>query len=342
MPTALAVVLVFGGLIFIHEFGHFLLAKRAGVRVDKFALGFGPRLFGFRRGETEYSLRLVPLGGFVLMAGMHPNDEGNPVPPGRGYNDKTILQRMSIVFAGPFMNLVLAVALLAVVLAAVGVQMPIPRIDAVVEGSPAAEAGLHPGDVILAIDGRAIKHWGQVQRAVAESADRPLELRIGRDGSAFTASVTPETREGRGFLGIRPALETRRLGVLQAVPEAAAMTGRILALTVQGLAAALRGEGTADLLGPVGIGQQIGEASRQGTGTLLFLAAVISANLGLLNLLPFPALDGSRLAFLVLEAVRGRPVNPERENWIHAVGFALLLVLLLAVTYRDLLRLNLG
>lgn len=336
-------VLVFGGLIFIHEFGHFLLAKRAGVRVDKFALGFGPRLASFRRGETEYSLRLVPLGGFVLMAGMHPShDESDPVPPGRGFNDKSIFQRMSIVIAGPLMNLVLAAGLLTVVLAAVGVRMPVPRIDAVEPGFPAAAAGLRAGDVIAAIDGRRVRSWNQVQEAVAQSPERPLELRVRRDGSERAVVVVPVHREGRGFIGIRPALENRRLGLGRAVPEAAAMTGRILSLTIHGLAAALRGAGTADILGPVGIGQQIGEASRQGIGTLLFLAAVLSANLGLLNLLPFPALDGSRLVFLTVEAVRGRPVNPERENWIHAVGFAVLLLLLLAVTYRDILRLNLG
>lgn len=343
VTSLLAIVLVFGGLIFIHEFGHFLAAKRAGVLVNEFALGFGPRLAAFRRGDTVYALRLLPLGGFVRLAGMYPpRDAGEVPPPGRGFNDKTVGQRMGIAAAGPLMNVVLAAVLLTLVLAAVGVPMPVPTVDAVEPGRPAAEAGLRPGDAIVAVDGRPVREWLQVQQAIAASPGRPLALTLRRDGRELELTVVPDEVEGRGFLGIRPEARVRRLPPLAAVVGGVRWTGDIVTMTVQGLAAAVRGAGGADILGPVGIGQQIGEASRHGLRTLLILAAVLSVNLGLLNLLPFPALDGSRLAFLFLEAVRGRPVDPERENWIHAVGFALLMLLLLVVTYRDLLRLQQG
>ncbi len=343
MTAALAIVLVFGGLIFVHELGHFLVAKRVGVLVTEFAIGFGPRVAAIRRGETVYALRLLPLGGFVRLAGMYPPRDASEVPPpGRGFNDKTVAQRMAIASAGPAMNVALAAALLALILAVLGVRLPVPVVDAVEPGRPAAEAGLRPGDAIVAIDGQPVRSWLDVQRAIAASPGRPLTLTLRREGREVTVAATPEEVEGRGFLGVRPRVELRRLPLWAAALEGVRWTGHIVKLTVEGLAAAVRGEGGADILGPVGIGQQIGEASRQGWTTLLFLAAVLSVNLGLLNLLPFPALDGSRLVFLLVEAVRGRPVDPERENWIHAVGFALLMLLLLVVTYRDLLRLQQG
>lgn len=342
--TALAIVVVFGTLIFIHEFGHFLLAKRAGVRVDEFALGFGPRVLAVRRGETEYTVRIFPLGGFVRMAGMSPprDQEEADVPPGRGFNDKTVWQRMSIVAAGPAMNLVLAAALLIVVLSAVGLPRPTLTVDAVEEGRPAATAGLRPGDRVLAIDGRPLKDWVDLQQRVGASPGKPLTFLVRRGGREFTAVIRPDKEDGRGFVGIHPMVEARRVGLAEAVPRGLAWTGQIVALTFSGIVAAFQGRGASDILGPVGIGQQIGEATRVGLNYLMVMAAVLSANLGLLNLLPIPALDGSRLAFLAWEAVRGRPVDQQKENWIHAVGFALLMVLLLAVTYRDLLRLNLG
>lgn len=343
MTAALAIVLVFGGLVFVHELGHFLVAKRVGVMVHEFALGFGPRLLARRRGETVYALRLLPLGGFVRLAGMYPpRDPSEVPPPGRGFNDKTVLQRMAVAAAGPLMNVGVAVLLLAVLLAVVGVRLPVPVVAGVEPGRPAAAAGLQPGDAIVAVDGTPVRQWVQVQRAIAASPGRPLTLTLRRDGREVTVTVTPDTVDGHGFLGVRPQVAVRRLGPLTALAEGVRWTGDLVRLTGQGLMAVLRGREEADLLGPVGIGQQIGAASRQGLGALLFLAALLSVNLGLLNLLPFPALDGSRLAFLLLEAVRGRPVDPERENWIHAVGFALLMVLLLVVTYRDLLRLQQG
>lgn len=344
MVTALTVILVFGGLIFVHELGHFLFAKWSGVRVDEFSLGFGPRIAGFRRGETEYNLRVLPLGGFVRMAGMHPQfREEAPPPAGRGFSDQGVGQRMAIVSAGPVMNFLMAVALLIYVFSAIGYPRPSLEIGQVQTGLPAAEAGLKQGDLVVAIDGRPLRDWRDLQDTVQENPGRELAVNVKREEREVTFRVTPVISEaGRGFIGIVPVMSVQRVAVVQAVPEAVTMTARILVVTFVGIVGALLGQGTSEILGPVGISQQIGEASRLGLDYLLVLAAILSANLGLLNLLPIPALDGSRLAFLLVEAVRGRPVDPEKEGWIHFVGFALMMLLLLAVTYRDVLRLTVG
>lgn len=337
--TLLTVVVVFGALIFFHEFGHFLAARRAGVRVDEFSLGFGPRVGGFRRGWTAYNLRAVPLGGFVRLAGLYPARPGEEPPPGQSFQDKTVAQRMGIVAAGPAANLVLAFVLFTAVLAAFGVARPTLVIGRIQPGSAAEAAGLQPGDRVLAVDGRPVRAWVELQRAIAGSPRRPLVLRVERSGAEEELTLVPGEMGGRGFAGIAPTMEKVRSPLWRAVPEGAAWTAGVLSLTWQGLAAAVRGEGMAEVLGPVGIGQQIGAASRLGLEYLLTITAVISVNLAFLNLLPIPALDGSRLAFLALEAVRRKPIDAEKEGFIHFVGFALLLLLLLMVTYRDLVRL---
>lgn len=343
MVTALIVIAVFGGLIFVHELGHFLVAKWSGVRVDEFSLGFGPRIAGFRRGETEYGIRVLPLGGFVRMAGMNPQFQEETPPPGRGFSDRSVGQRMAIVGAGPVMNFLLAVALLIYVFAAIGYPRPTLEIGKVQSGFPAAAAGLQPGDVLVSIDGRPLRDWRDLQGIVQASPDRALEFEVRRDGRELRFLVAPAVSEtGRGFVGIVPEMRVQRVALLQAVPEAVTMAARIVVMTLAGIVGALLGQGTSEILGPVGISQQIGEASRLGLDYLLVLAAILSANLGLLNLLPIPALDGSRLAFLLVEVVRGRPLDPDKEGWIHFVGFALIMLLLLAVTYRDVLRLTVG
>lgn len=345
MSSALAIVLVFGGLVAVHELGHFLIAKRAGVRVDEFAIGFGPRLAGWRRGETVYNLRAIPLGGFVRMAGMYPPGEGEqPVPPGRGFNDKTVPQRAAIVLAGPLINIFLAAALFVVALSAIG--MPdglLLKIDRVQPGKPAAAAGLRPGDSIVAIDGNRLRDWSELRERVAASPGRLLQFHIERDGRSLIIPVTPERApNGQGFAGISPEVRFRRVGLLQAVPLGLDFTVRTVAGTLGGLFGVFRGAPGVDFGGPVRIGVEISEAARMGLWNVLMLAAALSATLGLINLFPIPALDGARLAFLGFEAVRGRPVDPEKENLIHFVGFAFLMLVMLGITYRDIVRLSLG
>lgn len=342
--AGVAIVLVFGGIIIIHELGHFLMAKRAGVQVDEFAIGFGPRLAGYRRGDTDYTLRLLPLGGFVRMAGMFPEEEGEGrhVAPGRGFNDQPVGRRMGIVAAGPVMNLILAAALLTVALAAIGTPKPTLTVDALEEGKPAAVAGVQPDDRISAVNGRSVADWNEFRRLVGENPGRELQLELQRGSRSLVVNLIPADVDGRGFAGISPVVDNQKVPWLSAVPEGIIVTIRFLGLIIVGLAGVIAGQGAADLIGPIGIASEIGNASRVGLYYLLTLAAIISVNLGLLNLLPFPALDGSRLVFLSIEAARGRPVDPRKENWVHAVGFALLIFLLLMVTYRDILRLHMG
>ncbi len=337
--TLAVVVVVFGALIFFHEFGHFLVARGAGVRVDEFSLGFGPRVFGLRRGETAYNLRLVPLGGFVRLAGLYPARPGDEPPPGKSFQDKTVAQRLGVIAAGPGANLILAFLLFTAVLAVFGVSRPTLVIGRVQPDSAAAAAGILPGDRVLAVDGRPVGGWLELQRAIAGRPESRLRLTLARDGGEVEVTLVPRRLDGHGFAGIAPVMEKRRSPLWRAVPEGLAWTGGVLALTWQGLLAAVRGEGMAEVLGPVGIGQQIGEATRLGLDYLLTITAVISVNLAFLNLLPIPALDGSRIAFLAVEAVRRKPIDAEKEGFVHFVGFALLLLLLLVVTYRDLLRL---
>lgn len=343
MNSVLAIVLVFGGLVTIHELGHFLMAKRAGVRVDEFAVGFGPRLAGWRRGETVYNLRAIPLGGFVRMAGMYPDPEGEPVPPGRGFNDKTVLQRAAIVMAGPLVNILLAAVLFVIALSAIGMPQVLLQVQQVQPGKPAAAAGLRPGDRIVAVDGVRLTDWSDMKRRVAASPGRALVFLVERAGRRITLHLTPERApSGEGFAGISPAVGFRRVGLAQAIPLGLSHTAQTVAGTVIGLIGALRGVPGAEIGGPVLIGKGISDAARMGLWYVLMLSADLSAALGLFNLFPIPALDGSRLAFLGFEAVRGRPVDPEKENMIHFLGFTFLILVMLGVTYRDIVRLISG
>jgi len=340
VSTFVASVLVFGLLIFIHELGHFLLARRAGIPVKEFALGFGPVLVSARRRETVYSWRLFPLGGFVRMVGLGPEDQDDA----RGFNRQPVGRRFMVIAAGPAMNFILATVLFALVFAVYGMATAeSTAIGEVLDGYPAAEAGLRPGDRVLAIDGTPVRQWTDLVVTVQQHQGVPLAFLIERQGREITLTVTPAEhpqRPGQGFIGLSPQVVVRRLDPLSALYRGVSHTGRIALLWAHSLGMLLRGQGTAEVAGPVGIIGMIGEQARQGLANLIWLAAVLSANLGFINLLPIPALDGSRLVFLAVEGVRGRPMDPEKENFIHLVGFALLILLILLVTYRDIQRLS--
>lgn len=348
----LTVVLVLGGLIFLHELGHFLVAKGSGVTVEEFALGFGPLLVAFRWGETQYSLRLLPLGGFVRMAGMFPDDEippdeklaapeakARPYEEGRGFNDQTVGKRAAIIAAGPGMNILLAVVLFAVVYGGLGVPQATLTVDRLVEGAPAEQAGILPGDRLVAIDGEVLTSWEEVPQAVARS-EGPLVVVVDRHGEKKTFTLTPRVEDGRKIMGIYPRVEPVRLPFLAAVGQGFRDTAVLVGGWFQGLAQLAEPGGTQGVMGPVGIADTIAQASRAGWAQVLFLAGIISLNLGLINLLPIPALDGSRLVFLGLEALRGKPIDPRKEGLIHLVGFALLMLLFLMVTFQDIHRLT--
>lgn len=339
MITFVVSVLVFGLLIFIHEFGHFLVAKRVGIKVLEFALGMGPKLFGFQKGETLYSLRLFPIGGFVRMAGMEPQDLDDE----RGFNKKSVWQRMAVISAGPAMNLVLAVFLFASIFAFIGLPRPEPIIGEVIPGHPAAAAGLQPGDRILAINGEKVGSWAEMVALIQKHPGQPLTLEVQRGQERLKIKLVAESRrtdDGRelGFIGIGQALG--RQNPLEALKNGLLQTIGIVFFWFKALALMISRKMAPDFAGPIGITQMIGEATRSGLTNLLSLAGALSANLGLINLLPIPALDGSRLLFLLLEAVRGKPIDPARENFIHLIGFAVLIFLAIVIAYQDLLRLG--
>ena len=344
MLTFAAAVVVFGLLIFIHELGHFTLAKLEGIEVREFAIGFGPKFAAIRGGETLYSFRILPLGGFVLMAGTEPDDLDNP----RGFATKSLLARTRVIAAGPLMNFILAAVLFASIFALYGVAVPKPDsavIGEVFPGFPAAEAGLQAGDRVLRVAGEAVNDWHDLVAIVEQNPGTEIPVEIKRDGQITTVLVTPADnpqKEGKGFIGVGPTVDIQRIGPLASLVEGIRQTGRIMFLLVQSLGMVITGRGAAELAGPVGITGMIGQAAKTGLVNLTRLAAILSANLGLINLLPIPPVDGSRLVFLGIEAVRGRPVDPERENLIHFIGFAVLIALVVFVTYQDIVRLSPG
>jgi regulator of sigma E protease len=337
--TIVAAVLVFGALVLVHELGHFLVAKRVGIRVDEFALGFGPVLAGFTRGETRYSLRLLPIGGFVRMAGTTPEDKDDE----RGFGRRTVGQRMAVILSGSVMNMALAVLVFTLVFGCYGTaRVDGTAIGEVLPGWPAERGGLRTGDRILSVDGQSVKAWNELVDRIKASPGKPLVLNVSRGEGTLTVTVVPDENPqaaGKGFLGVGPRIVRERKSVPAAVAAGVAETGRMIVLWFGGLSSAIFHGQAADVAGPVGITQMIGAASRSGLMSLLFLAAALSANLGLLNLLPIPALDGSRFLFLLYERIAGRAVDQERENLIHFLGFAFLLLLMVAVTYRDIARL---
>jgi len=341
MLTFIASVFVFGLLIIFHELGHFIVAKIVGIKVTEFSLGFGPKLLTVPRGETTYNLRLVPLGGFVNMAGMDPNEETDENDIDRGFNKKSVWQRIAVIFAGPLMNFFLAVLLFAVIFMFQG--QPVPSggtgIGDVMPDYPAAIAGLAAGDKILSIDGITVDNWNDMAAIINERPEKDIAVVVLRDGSELPVEMkTIRGEDGLGKMGIYPAEEYVRIGFLQSISLGLQWTVTFTAVIMEFISKMIFGQVPAELGGPVRIVNEIGVAAQLGFLMLLKLAAILSLNLGLFNLFPIPALDGSRILFLLWEKIRRRPFDPVKENFIHLVGFGLLLMLMLIITYNDILQ----
>jgi regulator of sigma E protease len=322
-------------LILVHEFGHFVAAKFSGVKVREFSIGMGPVVAAAKKGDTLYSLRLVPLGGYNRMAGMEPDDMDDP----KGFNRKSVPRRMVIIVAGSMMNFILAAVLYSVVFLAVGMPSDSPVIGKVVPGWPAHRAGLQEGDRIVAVDHIRVNRWVELVAAIRSNPEKTLTLVVERGRERFSVKVTPwrDPQTQTGVIGIEQAIT--HPDPFAALWQGIRQTGRMLVVVVDGFGQMLLGRVPVDLVGPVGIVQLVGQAARFGAASVLGFAAFISVNLGLINLFPIPALDGSRLVFLAIEAVRGRPVDPRKEGFVHLIGFAFLMLAILVITYRDLLRL---
>lgn len=341
LTTILATIFVIGLLVVVHEFGHFATAKLVGMRVDEFAVGFGPKLFSLRRGETLYALRAVPLGGFVRIAGMDPDEEQDE----HSYQRKPIWARMLVIAAGSVMNFVLPVVLFLLVLLTSGIDMPSdqPVVGGLIENRPAAMAGIVAGDRIVAVDGTPIGSWRQFVETVKPSAGKPLTIKYERSGVAHTAVITPEldAKSGRGIIGITPEIFNRRPGLGEAVGLAFKQTYLVVVAMIVGIGQMITGQAPADVAGPIGVAQMAGQVAQLGIMPLLQFAAFLSINLGLINLLPVPVLDGGHLVTLAVEAVRGKPLGRDQLQFIQMIGFTLLMLLMLLATFKDVVRLKL-
>lgn len=404
-------------IVTVHEWGHYYFAKRAGILVREFAIGFGPKLFSYKRNETQFTLRLLPFGGYARMAGEDPElveiQEGQTIavrsadeqvkmiyldqldnrknvirgevisidmenalklqldvdgeiqeyrihpqamlvsrgkqtqiaPKDRQFGSKTVGQRALAIFAGPLMNFILAFVLFAVYAQMAGVPVENPKnleIGEVLEGGAADQANLQKGDIIETINGTVIGTDSQkMVSMIADSKDKPMEWTLRRGSDTFNITITPRAVEGQegGKVGIVPTLPTRSVGFVETFKVSGVAMVDTTKVIFEGFKHLINQFNMDDIGGPVRTFEVTGQIAKQGIEQLTRWAAILSLYLGIFNLLPIPALDGSRLVFLGIEALRGRPVDPNREGMVHFIGFAMLFVLMLAVTYNDILRL---
>lgn len=442
MTTLISFLIVLGILVFIHELGHFIIAKLSGVGVLKFSLGFGPKIIGIKRGETEYLISALPLGGYVKMVGESTDEEVKPEENEKSFANKPISKKAAIVVAGPLMNLILAFALLPLIYL-IGIQVPVyldkePTVGYVPHGEAADKAGLKKSDVIQSIDGTPIKNWEGLNTAIISNPNKLLKLIIKRDGEIKEVQLTPEasSQTGGGISGFYPPMSptvgglaggfpaekaglkagdtilavdglqidhwielqqaiqkdmgqgsgvkgqakeitfsvkrgnetfelrikprwnenikgyaigispiqetiTRRYGVIGAVVEGTKKMGELTIMTFVIIKKLFVGEISIKTLGgPLMIAQVAGQAAETGLTAFLFLMAFLSLQLGILNLLPIPVLDGGFLAFFGIEALRGKPLSERVMTIAQQIGIGLLVLLMVFVTYNDVMRLD--
>jgi len=320
--------------------GSFVTARRVGIPVYEFSIGFGYKLFSWRKNEVDYSIRLIPLGGFVRMAGEEPGDQEDP----NGFSHRTPLEKIRVAFAGPFMNFVLAALIFVYSYAFIGVPQTNdePVIGRVMKGNPAESAGILAGDRVLAVNGTEISTWTEFTRQLARStAGEPLTLEIIRDQKPLEIQVIPQLNSSTGVpaIGVLSQVHYEKQGLGTSIKIGLQQTYQLTVVLLSGLWVLITGGASAsDLAGPVGIAGLIGEAAQVGMVFLLSFTAFLSINLGILNLLPIPALDGSRIVFAIVEAIRKKPIEPEREGFIHWLGFLFLMGLIVLVTFNDLIK----
>ncbi len=351
----LASILVLGFLIVFHELGHFLVAKRVGVGVLKFSVGFGPTLFGRKIGNTEYVISAIPLGGFVKMVGEDPDEELTDNDRKVAFQTQALWKRLAIVLAGPAANLLLAFLVFSFVFAAFGARVPteVAKVGGVTEGMPAAAAGLQAGDVITSINSKPIEKWEQLSEAIRASEGKPVTLNVQRAGSAVQIEVTPQAQPdktifgetvGTAYLiGVERGMEIQNVGVITALSMGVSQTVSWSEILLTGVGKMLQGKVSAkEIGGPIQIVKEAGKQARAGWENLLYFMAVISVNLGVLNLLPIPVLDGGHLVFFAFEAVLRRPLDLRHREIAQQFGFVVLVCLMVFAFYNDITRLIQG
>lgn len=339
--TVVVFIAVLVVLVIAHEIGHFVTAKASGVKVEEFGLGFPPRLASIMWHDTRYSINAVPLGGFVKMAG-----EVDPTGP-LALASKSIPTRILVLGAGSLMNVLLPIVLLSVAfMVPHNIIVGEVQVQRVIDNSPAAKAGLAPGDVLLEINGKPLRNTGDLNRYIHLNLGQETTLLVKHDSTTRTVTVIPRWNPppGQGATGIvvkalNPTTVREQLSFWKAIPTGFTELMETFVLFKNSIIGMFIGTAPVQVAGPVGIAQMTGEVARAGIGPLLEFAAFLSINLAIVNILPLPALDGGRIAFVLLEWVRrGKKISPKTEGLVHTIGFAMLLALILVVTYQDILR----
>jgi regulator of sigma E protease len=348
-------IVVLGILIFFHELGHFLVAKYFGVKVLKFSLGFGYKVVGKKIGETEYVVSSIPLGGYVKMLGENGDEE--EIPPSeeaRAFSSQHVMKRMAIVFAGPLFNLFLALFVYCCIFLASGINIMTTEVGEVREGSPADRAGIMKGDLIVAVQGQETESWSDVREIIQGSAGKAVTITVDRKGKTISTTVVPEETVEKNIFG--EEVKSALIGVVAsanfkkvdkgpwaAVQEGFLQTWFVTKLTVLTVVKLFQGAVSIKAIGgPIMIGQMTGQVAQEGLDLLVPFLAVISINLGILNLLPVPILDGGLILFLLIELVLRKPISLKKRDLAQKVGLFFLGILILVVTYNDLSRIGAG
>lgn len=339
--STIAIVFVFGLLVLVHEFGHFITAKKTGMRVDEFSIGFGPKIWSRQKGETVYSVRSIPLGGFNRIAGMEKDmdeDAGD-----RAYWARPVWARMIVILAGSIMNFILPFLIFAGIFFFNGIQTPInePVLGQVMEGQAASQAGLKMGDKIISINGESVDSWTNFVEKVQGEDGKVLSVEFIRDNETMTTSVVPKYDEQakRALIGVTAPVQTQSVGFIDSIVLAFATVINIIYQMYSALVGMITGSVAAELSGPVGVAQMTSQAAHLGIVPLLQFAALLSLNLGIINLLPIPALDGGHFVVLLVEALRGKPIEAKYVRVVQMAGIILLLSLMFFTTAQDLGRL---
>ena len=351
--TFLSAIVLLGIIIFVHELGHFLFAKLMGVRVLKFSLGFGPKLVGKKYGDTEYLISGIPFGGYVKMLGETTEDELPEEDKPFAYNYQPVWKRFGIVFSGPLFNIIFAVVIFFFSFLN-GFPALIPEIGEIMPDTPAEKAGLAKGDTVTEIDGVAVDQWDGMTDVIHKSPGKTLNLKIKREGAVLQLSMTPERKKVKdifgeereiGLIGIKPSGNTfiKKENFVGAISNGVARTWDISVLTVVSIIKLIQRAIPMDTVGgPILIVQMAGEQASKGFLNFFVFMAVININLGILNLLPIPVLDGGHILFLAIEAIRRKPLSDKIISVSQKIGLAFILTLMVFVLYNDILRLITG
>ncbi|MEN6487761.1 MAG: RIP metalloprotease RseP [Smithella sp.] len=347
--SIVSLVILLGVLIFAHEIGHFLAAKYCGVKVLKFSLGFGPRLIGKKWGETEYLISIFPLGGYVKLLGESESEDIDESDMNRSFSTQSVLRRMAIVAAGPLFNFILAILIFTCVYM-YGIPVLMTKIGDIQQGSPAFSSGITKGDVVTKINGKNIRKWEDLSDMVTASKGAPLTFEFKRDSHRYSALIKPRLQKAKNIfgeevesykIGVMPAeaFYTERRNPVSAFWEGLKHTWLITKMTFLSLYKMMEGViSPKNLGGPILIAQIAGKQAQEGVIPFLFFMALLSINLGVLNLLPIPVLDGGHLLFFLIEVVKGSPVKPKWREFAQTVGFTILIILMIFVFYFDLTR----